>query len=289
MVICEVGKYRKMDIYPAPLTPRHSPPQLLVSVRSAEEARAALDGGAALIDVKEPSRGSLGRADARVIREIISAVGGRRPVSAALGEWAEEAEIAVKTLFRIRSFGAARIGDSPKKGPDAFFLTFVKWGLAGCRGSPNWRRDLARLLEKQARPQPVLVAYADWECAKAPSVEEVFALAQENPGTVMLLDTYCKDANHVSGKKRPTLLDWLLEASIIDLCARCRESGVRIALAGSLGVPEIHQLHAARPNWFAVRGAVCEEGNRQGAVQTEKVRQLVEMLDASIPTSLHAG
>ena len=36
-------------------------PGLLVSVRSAAEAATALAGGADLIDVKEPSRGPLGR------------------------------------------------------------------------------------------------------------------------------------------------------------------------------------------------------------------------------------
>jgi uncharacterized protein (UPF0264 family) len=255
-----------MDICHSPLTTNNSLPQLLVSVRSAAEACAALEGGAALIDVKEPSRGSLGRADARVIREVTAAVGDRRPVSAALGEWVE------------------KIGFVP----DAD-LTFVKWGLAGCRRNPNWRRDLALLLEKQARPQTVLVAYADWQCAQAPSVGEVFALVREHPGSVMLVDTYCKDAGKLMSKKRPTLLDWLPAAWVYDLCARCRESGVRIALAGSLGKPQIRELQAARPNWFAVRGAVCEEGNRQRAVQAEKVRQLVELLDSSIPTSTHVG
>ena len=43
---------------------------LLVSVRSAEEAASALEGGAALIDIKEPVRGSLGRADANVIAPL---------------------------------------------------------------------------------------------------------------------------------------------------------------------------------------------------------------------------
>ena len=38
--------------------------RLLVSVRSPVEAQAAVAGGAGIIDVKEPSRGSLGRADA---------------------------------------------------------------------------------------------------------------------------------------------------------------------------------------------------------------------------------
>ena len=50
--------------------------KLLVSVRCAEEATAALAGGADIIDVKEPRRGSLGRADDRVIREVMEVVAG---------------------------------------------------------------------------------------------------------------------------------------------------------------------------------------------------------------------
>src|SRR5215212_6095908 len=55
-------------------------PGLLVSVRNVEEAHRALEGGAALIDVKEPSRGALGRADDNVIAAVVAAVAGRRPV-----------------------------------------------------------------------------------------------------------------------------------------------------------------------------------------------------------------
>ena len=59
---------------------------LLVSVRSAAEARAALLGGADLIDVKEPLRGSLGAADADRLREISEVVSGQLTLSAAWGE-----------------------------------------------------------------------------------------------------------------------------------------------------------------------------------------------------------
>ena len=48
-------------------------PQLLVSVRDLGEAAAALAGGADLIDVKEPIRGPLGRADEATIRGIVDA------------------------------------------------------------------------------------------------------------------------------------------------------------------------------------------------------------------------
>ena len=60
--------------------------RLLVSVRSAAEAEAALTGGASVIDVKEPTRGALGRADDGAIADVVAAVAGRAPVSAALGE-----------------------------------------------------------------------------------------------------------------------------------------------------------------------------------------------------------
>ena len=39
-----------------------SQPSLLVSVRCADEVAAAIEGGAEIIDVKEPSHGSLGMA-----------------------------------------------------------------------------------------------------------------------------------------------------------------------------------------------------------------------------------
>lgn len=235
---------------------------LLVSVRSAAEARRALAGGAAIIDVKEPRHGSLGRAADAVIRGVVDVVGGARPVSAALGEWT----------------------DDPRAIPSAE-LTYVKWGLAGCQRRTDWRTQLARCAAEQRRPQVVFVAYADWECAQAPSVDEVFALAQEQPGSVMLIDTHCKDASVSLGKRRATLLDWLPIAGIEELCVRCREAQVRIALAGSLGPTEIERLLHVRPDWFAVRGAACADQDRQASVQEDKVRALVDLLATVAPTT----
>src|SRR5215468_9568595 len=97
------------------LTPPPRYPGLLISVRDAAEAEAALRGGADVIDVKEPRRGSLGRADAATIAAVVACVAGRRPVSAALGELVEPGSEAVP-------------------GPG---LSFVKWGLAGTASLPG--------------------------------------------------------------------------------------------------------------------------------------------------------
>ncbi|MBI2803833.1 MAG: hypothetical protein HYX68_02485 [Planctomycetes bacterium] len=228
---------------------------LLVSVRSVAEARSALTGGAALIDVKEPAHGALGRAADETVRAIVEVVALQRPVSAALGEWSD---------------GCHAIPDCA--------LTYFKFGLAGCDRDASWRHELGSLLGAHHSPQLVLAAYADWQCARAPSVDEVFALACAHPGSVLLLDTHCKDANNPLRKARPTLLDWLPIPWIEDLCARSRSAGVRIALAGSLGRAEIRALLPARPDWFAVRGAVCADGDRQAVIVADKVRTLADLV-----------
>src|SRR5262249_46962883 len=158
--------------------------KLLVSVRSATEAETALATGADLIDIKEPKRGSLGRADADIITSVLRAVDGRRPVSAALGE------------LRDLSIPAGSESDDPvgvavasgSKGA----LAFVKFGLAGCLSHLDWRGELeiiATEMQQPSGPALVAVAYADWELAQSPPVREVLEFAGRRPGGGLLIDT----------------------------------------------------------------------------------------------------
>jgi uncharacterized protein (UPF0264 family) len=223
---------------------------LLVSVRSAAEARAALEGGADLIDVKDPSRGSLGRADDHVIQEVLDAVAGRCPVSAALGELGE------------------LDGRLPLVG-----LAFAKWGLRGAGLARDWQTLLARSWEwlRRHRPecQPVAVAYADWARVAAVAPVHVLDLARKHAVSVLLIDTCVKDGR--------TLPDLIAGAELEALCRGCREAGVRVALAGSLAEAELVALRPLEPDWFAVRGAVCR-GGRDGTVESQRVRDLAAVL-----------
>jgi uncharacterized protein (UPF0264 family) len=227
--------------------------RLLVSVRNAVEAEAALAGGAALIDVKEPSRGPLGRADDETIAQVLWAVAGRAPVSAALGEWSEP--------------GAQHW--PPVLGQ----LAYLKWGLSGLGGLSAWQSTL-RIVDRYLagrHPDVALaaVAYADWREARAPSPEKVCAWACARARGAFLLDTWAKDGR--------TLLDWTSVAEVSEWCGRCRAAGVRVALAGSLGPEQVRTLLPACPDWIAVRGAACE-GGRAGTISTGRVRALVELL-----------
>jgi uncharacterized protein (UPF0264 family) len=232
-------------------------PGLLVSVRSAEEAEAALAGGAHIIDIKEPANGPLGRAEDQTIDAILSRVAGRRPISAALGELAEE----------LPGFVDRR-------------LAYVKWGLAGLGGGrQSWEARLSLALFEAGPPQAVVAAYADWQSARAPRIEDVVAFACSSGGGTLLIDTHCKEAT--AGGRRPTLLDWLAPVDLSALCRQCRAAGVRVAVAGSLTGDLVKHLVASLetvPDWFAVRGAACAEGDRRAAIDADKVRGFVQLL-----------
>lgn len=225
--------------------------ELLVSVRSVEEAEAALAHGVGLIDVKNPSLGSLGRAAEATIAGVVRLVAGRKPVSAALGELLG--------------------GAYP---PAVGGLTYVKWGLAGCGRHAGWPTILAAaahsLEQNNPRCRVVAVAYADWQRVGAPPPADVLAFACDHRWAALLVDTGWKD--------RSTLLDWITPADVSALCRDCRAAGVRVALAGSLQLAHVAVLLPAEPDWLAVRGAVCRAGARGQALDPLAVRRWVEAL-----------
>src|SRR5581483_9677908 len=78
--------------------------KLLVSVADAADATAAIDGGADIIDAKDPSRGPLGPVAPDALAAIVARVAGRRPVSAALDETSGDLpHLAFAKLTRPRS------------------------------------------------------------------------------------------------------------------------------------------------------------------------------------------
>jgi len=246
---------------------------LLVSVRSASEAQAAIEGGASIIDVKEPFRGPLGRADPSIIAGVIESVGQRVPISAALGEIVEYTET------------------TPVQ-----HLNYVKWGLAKC--DSRWRERLLQAADCWTRFKcnclPVAVAYADWRQAQSPPPTAVWTFAQSSTNwnplaygwKVLLLDTFTKG--------KGTLLDWMSLDDIRRMIRRCRDHKILIALAGSLGKKEIIALLSLEPDIFAVRGSVCRGHDRTAAIDSDLVRQLsklieVPMANFQLPRTISIG
>jgi uncharacterized protein (UPF0264 family) len=228
---------------------------LLVSVRSADEARAAVSGGASFIDVKEPRFGSLGRADVSVWRQVRSAVPVSIPVSVALGELNEWSNLQPGAIPASAWAGIA----------------FRKLGLSAA--SPDWRerwRDLRQELSSlsPAGPGWIAVIYSDWQRARSPDPSSVIDTAIEiDDCQGLLIDTW--------DKSHGTNIDRTWERPI----QRIRKAGRLLALAGALDVDAIVRLRALKPDIFAVRGAACQRGDRLAPIDPDRVAILARAVD----------
>jgi hypothetical protein len=229
-------------------------PRLLVSVRDGDEALEAIRGGCEILDIKEPSRGSLGMADVDIIAQVAAISRQRSPqlgLSAALGEttdWIQEASV-------------------PALPPE---LDYVKLGPAGLGRCSDWRHIWENVRHRfdSAAMTPlrwIAVAYADWQQAHAPPPYEIVEAASGCAG--VLIDTWKKDGRH--------LFDWMSADELRQLAvAGGHASNKLFAIAGSLQAESFLSLREVGADIVAVRTAACSRGERCGRISELAVRSL---------------
>lgn len=234
--------------------------RLLVSVRSAAEARAALEGGADIIDAKEPARGPLGPVTPRVAAAIVAAIPDTVPFSAALGDPAspEAAAAAVAALpVGVRAGGM-----------------LVKVGLAGAGSMDRAEAVVGAVLEAAsrhpARPGVITVAYAD--LARVLDPFQAGNIARGSGASGVLLDTW--------GKTGPGLLDRIGLERLVAWTRGAREVGLLCALAGGLRSRDLATIAAVGCDVVGFRGAACE-GGRDGRISSERVRELRREMESA--------
>jgi (5-formylfuran-3-yl)methyl phosphate synthase len=238
-------------------------PSLLVSVRNLAEARAAVEGGCDRLDVKEPSRGPLGKADADVMAEI--AAFARKGIdrdhdiscSVALGE-IDETQDAIGPFLLPRGVSDIKLGPARLGSRESW--------------AKGWRRATERVHGEDPRSvRRVAVAYADWQAAGAAAPEEILGAAIEAGADAFLVDTYSKNSGN--------LLEALTIEELKRLAATTREAGMLLALAGCLRLEHMPELVDVQPDVIAVRGAACEAGRRSACISSACVASLKTAID----------
>ena len=227
--------------------------QLLVSVRSAAEASAAIAGGADIVDAKEPDAGALGAVSLDVLREVRVVVASKRPLSAAIGDAADEAAIE-RTAHAFAAAGAR----------------FVKVGFAGI-ASAKRIAALAAAAQRgvdaggAGRSAVVLVAYADADNPAGVARDALVDIAARTGARGVLLDTADKNGCGLRALIDPdALAAWV---------ARAHARGLIAALAGTLAADDLPFVRETGADIAGVRGAACE-GGRTGRVTAERVAAL---------------
>lgn len=223
---------------------------LLVSVASAAEASAALAGGADVIDAKDSSAGALGAVSLDVLRAIRGRVAGARPLTAALGDAADEAAIE-HAAHAFAAAGAALV----KVG----FAGIATAGRVAALTTAAVRGARAGSHEKSG---VVAVAYADADHAACLALAAFVDAAARAGAAGVLLDTADKEGPGLRGLIAPdALAAWV---------ARAHQSGLLVALAGKLTAEDLPFVRDTGADIAGVRGAACD-GGRTGRVSADKV------------------
>jgi uncharacterized protein (UPF0264 family) len=232
--------------------------QLLVSVANGADASAALAGGADIVDAKNPRAGALGAVSHDTLTDIHIAVGGARPVTAAVGDASDE-----DAIERL-AFEFAALGTS-----------LVKVGFGGISSAEHIAALIAaarRGVDTAGRGQSgvVAVGYADNCAAIAPAA--LVAIAAGAGARGVLLDT--------ADKRGPGLQALIDPCTLAAWVAHAHDHGLLVALAGKLTADDLAFVRDAGADVAGVRGAACD-GGRNGRVSTAKVRQLLATLEGS--------
>lgn len=217
---------------------------VLVSVRDASEADAAIAGGAAVIDIKDPAAGSLGAATAETIAAVADRVGGRVPWTMAMGEMAAGLETITGLLAAVESL----VGQACTPGPAG-----CKMGLAGMAGR-DWRSGLEHVhAALPAGCMQVAVAYADFDRVAAPAPRDVIEAAARIGCGMILIDT--------ADKRGPGLMATQPLADLAVWVALASRHGLGVALAGRLALADIPRVASLQPDLVALRSAVCSNSS----------------------------
>lgn len=247
--------------------------KLLLTVARLSEVDTALDAGADLVDVKDPSRGSLGRPSFALLGQVARRCEDRCPVSLALGDGPHRAE-------EVSRAAEVALGSGP---------AYLKVGLAGGSGAgppggPAFADDgsgrIRRSLEAVAGAvaaagtpaRLVAVSFADAAPGVAPAPEALVGLAHRHGADGVMLDTLSKDA--------PSTLELLGARRLERWAVSARALGLETALAGGLDETSIPRLEGLGIDVVGVRGAACV-GGRRGRLDPGRCRAVRRAVDAA--------
>ena len=232
---------------------RQGRPAFLASVTSAAEAELALQGGADLIDCKDPASGALGALDHVAVREIVASVGGRAPVSATIGDLPADPAVLTAAASAMAETG----------------IDIVKIGFFGDRDPRSAIEALGNERPARAHLVAVLMADRDPDFALLP-------LLAANGFAGAMLDTARKSSG--------SLTEVLSTARLAEFVSTAQAAGLSAGLAGSLKRGDVGKLAHLNADILGFRGALCAAG-RTSALDAARVQAVRGEIERARTTS----
>ena len=233
---------------------------LLISPINTDEAHEAIEGGADIVDVKNPKEGSLGANFPWVIRNIRNITPEGMHVSATLGD----------VPYKPGTVSLAAAG-AVVSGAD-----YIKVGLYGTKNYDEALEVMENVVRsvREFDKNALVVAsgYADAHRVGAVDPMEIPKVAAEAGADLAMVDTAVKD-----GK---TLFDFMDLDKLQEFNNMIHDHGLKSALAGSIKKNQLKLLYDVGCDVVGIRGAACTGGDRnKGSIHRSAVSELKGMIE----------
>jgi (5-formylfuran-3-yl)methyl phosphate synthase len=232
---------------------------LLISPINTDEALESIEGGADIVDVKNPKEGSLGANFPWVIKEIREMTPKDMLVSATLGD----------VPYKPGTVSLAAMG-ALVSGAD-----YIKVGLYGTQNyheALEVMENVVRTVRENSSSAVVVASgYADAHRVGAISPMKIPKVAADAGADLAMVDTAVKD-----GK---TLFDFMDMDALQKFVDEIHDYGMKSALAGSIKKDQLKPLYDINCDVVGVRGAACIGGDRNtGKIHRSAVAELKDMI-----------
>lgn len=227
-------------------------PKLLISIWTVDEVPEVIDSDADIIDVKDPSTGSLGLPSLNVVLSVVNSVRNYKEISVAIGD--------VRDYSHTLSYIAYALS--------LLNVNYIKIGIE----MDNYDKALSTISQIRrtitycnSKTDIVLVGYADWKGIGTLEPLKVIDLARVTKVQGVMIDTRIKDGT--------STFDHIPLQYLEEFVVNAHRSGLYTAIAGGLRAEHIPICISLGFDVIGVRTAACS-GNRLGRVSREAINTL---------------
>ena len=218
--------------------------KILASIKDLSEAKILMDTDIDIIDLKDPSKGALGRLKKNDIEIIVNFINKKKLTSSTVGDLPNDKELISKNVNEISLTN----------------VDFIKIGV--------YNNDYIKTLcNIKSSKKLIAVFFAD---RFLPTKDEIRDLKNSGFSGVMV-DT--------SNKKSGNLFNHVTYSQINNFLTVAKNINLLTGIAGSINKTHIGEIIKLNPNYMGFRGALCENNTiRSSNISVINVNNIVKLV-----------
>jgi hypothetical protein len=213
--------------------------KIFLSVKDSKEARKVIAGGGCdILDVKNPSEGTLGANVPWVIQEIRDIIPGDIRLAASIGDFHFKPGTAALAARGIVTLG----------------VNYVTVSMFGVK-TPDEVGEMVKKISKAIDDYDpdvglIICGYAD--CHRIGAVSPFDFVTEIGEAEILMVDTAIKDGKN--------LFDFVTVEVLQDLNDTAHAHCLETIFAGSIRLNHLPMALEAKPDYLGFRGVICEKG-----------------------------